>query len=256
MNTTNLILELDQLEAGDLLVCVIRGSRAQEVAEATGSKYTHAGICYSSTEVVHMTMNGIEKVAVDQFLRATRYAAVLRNPSIWNSANLKLVRDFLDGCLANHRSYDLAALDTFSIRRDDHRLNLLDNLYAHFEKGLKPHDHRKLKYLCSELVVATFVEVGVIHPSAAIVYQCDAYSVGDLVRDPTFGYLVGYLKADGRGEIPPDSEFASSMTFAAWLTSQKQGLAVPTQSEEELSPEEIDFLTEGGRFNQTEPFSE
>ena len=257
MITTNLILELDQLEAGDLLVCVMPGTRVQQVERATQSKYTHVGICYSSTEVVHMRTSGIEMVAVSQFLRAKHRVAVLRNPHIWTSAKLQLLRGFLDNCLANHRSYDEAALDSFSARRDEHRLNLLDRLYAHFENGLPPKDHRKLEYLCSELVVAAFVEAGVIQPSAAIVYQCDTYSVGDLVRDPTFGYLLGYLKTEVRGVIPSDAEFASSMTFATWQATQKQMFEEqPLQTGEELSPQEFEALTEGGRFSRMEPLSE
>jgi len=213
MNPSNRIIDISELKPGDLLLCVMSGNTAQQVEQATGSKYTHAGICYDSEQVVHMTLRGIRKHSASQLLNSSQYIAIFRNPYIWSPERLQAFRQFLDDALANRRRYDMHAAETFEFRRDEHRLNLLAKLYDHFENGLSPDNHNKLQYICSDLVVAAFVEIGFIQPSAAIVYKGDAYSAGDLGRDPTFGFFVGYLKPEGTEGIPVDDEFANKVTL-------------------------------------------
>ncbi len=208
------IIDPNTLEPGDLLLCVMPGTVAEQVEQVTGSKYTHAGICYNSAEVVHMSVRGIKKEPVSRLLESSQRIAVLRNPYIWSVKRVEALKQFLDDALANRRRYDMEAAQKFETRKDEHRINLLARLHDHFENGLQPENHSKLRYICSDLVVAAFIEIGYIQPSAAIVYRGDTYSAGDLGRDPTFGYFVGYLKPDHSGDIPRDDEFANKVTLA------------------------------------------
>jgi hypothetical protein len=213
MNPIDRIINLNQLQTGDVLLCVIGGRLAEKVEHNTGSKYTHAGICYSAAEVVDVTFGGIQKTAAAEFVAGSEYVAVFRNPYIWNQKRVQAFHHFLDNAISASLSYDRTGARTFAERKEDHQLTLIDKLYEHFEKGLQAVDHRKPKYICSELVVAAFIEIGFILPSAAITYQCDTYSPGDLGRDPTFGFFVGYLKPETTKEIPKDDEFANKVTL-------------------------------------------
>jgi hypothetical protein len=213
MNTTKKIVEFNQLQAGDVLLCVISGNTAEKVESITGSKYTHAGICYSKLEVVDMTLGGIQKTGISEFVANSEYIAIFRNPHIWNQGRVQKFHSFLDTAIDARLKYDKRGAVTFADRKKEHQWGLHGKLYKHFEEGLQPQDHKKLKYICSALVVASFIEIGFIQPSAAIAYQPDTLSAGDLGRDPTFGYFVGYLKSANSGEIPDDDEFANNFTL-------------------------------------------
>jgi hypothetical protein len=213
MNPNARIMALNQLQTGDVLLCVMGGRLAAKVEHNTESKYTHAGICYNEVEVVDVTLGGIQKAPAAQFVAGSEYVAVFRNPYIWNQNRVQAFHRFMDNAINARRKYDRTGARTFAERKEDHKLTLLAKLYEHFENGLQPVDHNKLKYICSELVVAAFIEIGFIQPSAAIAYQCDTYSPGDLGRDPTFGFFVGYLKPETTEEIPADDEFANKVTL-------------------------------------------
>jgi hypothetical protein len=213
MSPTDRIIAVDQLRTGDVLLCVLAGRLASKVEHHTGSKYTHAGICYNEAEVVDVTLAGIRKSGALAFVEGKEYVAVFRNPYIWNQGRVEALRQFLDSALTQQIGYDKSGARTFVERKADHDLTLLAKIHEHFEQGLQPVDHKKLEYICSELVVAAFIEIGYIQPSAAIVYQCDTYSPGDLGHDPTFGFFVGYLRPKNTGEIPADDEFARNVTL-------------------------------------------
>ena len=221
MNTANRIIALDQLQTGDVLLCVLRGRLAAKVAQNTGSNYTHAGLCYSDTDVVDVALGGIQKSAAADFVAGTEYVAVFRNPRIWSKNRVLALRHFLDTAIERCLKYDRKGASTFVERKEGHQLTLLAKLYEHFEKGLQPINHNKLEYICSELVVAALIEIGYIQTSAAIAYQCDTYSPGDLGHDATFGFFVGYLKPENTGEIPTNDEFANKVTLGELILTEQ-----------------------------------
>jgi hypothetical protein len=52
-------------------------------------------------------------------------------------------------------------------------------------------------------VVACYIVAGVIGDTAQVAYPPNVISPGDLHRDPTFGWVFGYIVPDGEN-IPAD----------------------------------------------------
>ena len=214
MCNDNRLINASQLKPGDVLLCVVEGDLAQRVERATESNYSHAAICYSSTEIVHVELRGIKKIPIELLVRGTKHIAVFRNPYLWrHPLYVEALKGFLDKAIQNNVRYDRGSAEELMERRADHHLTLLAKLHAHFLDGLEPQSHEKLKYICSEFIVACFTGVGFIKPNARILYQCDTYTPADLGRDPTFGFLVGYIKHGNDYEIPTNDEFAKNVTL-------------------------------------------
>ncbi len=214
MCNNNPYINCDQLKAGDVLLCVMSGELAQQVEDATGSKYSHSAICYSSTEIVHAESRGIKKMSTEILARGSNYIAVFRNPYVWNHpAYVAALQNFLDRAVQNNAQYDVESAEGLMERRADHQLTLLAKLHEHFLNGLEPENPEKLKYICSELIVACFAGVGFIKPDARIVYQCNTFTPADLGKDPTFGFFVGYIKRRHDIQIPNNDEFTKNVTL-------------------------------------------
>jgi hypothetical protein len=49
--------------------------------------------------------------------------------------------------------------------------------------------------------------------SAAVAFQSNVYSPGDLGNESTFGTFVGYLCSDNEQAIPEDDEFFHRSTY-------------------------------------------
>jgi hypothetical protein len=197
-----------------MILCVLSGREARLVEKRTGSKYTHAGICYSPTEIVEVTLDGIRKTSVEGFVSECVHAAVFRNPVVWTHNRIGRLQHFLDDLIGKQATYNLDGAHTLRSRQHDHQLTLLAKVKAYFVDGLEPEPHKKLEYFCSELVAACFVEVGFITPAAAVAFQSDTYSAGDLGKESVFGFFVGYLKPTPDTVIPVDDEYANRVTLS------------------------------------------
>lgn len=257
METDDNIIELATLQTGDILLCVGEGRLASIVAKKTGSVYTHAAICYSPTVVVDIGER-VQKTPTNEFITEFRYVAVYRNPTLWNAERKAALCSFLETKVNSETVYDTDAAKGFSERQKQHEMTLFAKLTEHFTDGLPATAHDKTSYICSELVIASLIAVGFWDEAMAISYQGDTLHPGKMGHTSTFGFRVGYLRADPTTEIPSDDEFLCSMTnrmtFATWQANQKQmSEEVPLQTDELLSLEEMHALTEGGRFFQTEP---
>ena len=260
MDPNENIIELDALQTGDILLCIGEGDLASRVTAVTGSKYTHAAICYSPTEVVDIG-DRVQKSSAEQFIKQFKYVAAFRNPFIWNDERQESLCRFLDAKVNSDTVYDVRAALSLDRRATDHQMTLFAKLTEHFTSGFPAAAHDKTKYICSELVIAALIAVGFWDEAMAIAYQGDTIHPGKMGHDSTFGFKVGYLRADSATVIPADDEFlcsmTNSMTFATRQATQKQmSEEAPLETGEVLSPEEVHALTEGGRYFQIEALSE
>jgi hypothetical protein len=233
MNPNELTIQSHQLMPGDVILCVIddTGRLTEKIRRETESRYTHAAICISPTEVVDVNLAGIRKITIQKLVSESVYAAVFRNKLIWNEVRIKALNQFLDQAIQSGSGYDFRSFRTFIQRNQDHQLMLLAKIKAFFEHGLSAQPHKKPDYTCSELVAACFIEVGFITLSAASVFQSDTYSPGALGRESYFGFLLGYLKPRADTVIPLADEFANNITLS------------------ELDQAEQDFLNESSHLS-------
>jgi len=252
------IVQLADLQAGDILLCIGQGPRADLVASITKSKYTHAAICYSDAIIADIG-DQVQKTPTDVFIKLFRYIAVFRSPDFWPPPRVDALRAFIDSKANSDTKYDQKAARSLMTRQRTHHVKSFKNLTDHFTIGLSAAPYNKTNYICSELVIAALISVGLWDEAMAIVYQGDTIHPGNMGHDPTFGFRLGYLRADPKTVIPKDDEFAcsptNSMTIAEWNEAQKQMPEVSSLPEQTLTPQEIQWLLQAddATTNNTPP---
>lgn len=207
-----------ELRAGDVLLCYedkkidpIGGG----ITRATGSEYTHAAICISSSVATEATvLGGVSKIEIEDLIKRYDHVAVFRQPDAWKPPErIQAMNAFIDSVVASKAKYNLRDVATFKKRSEVHQLSLTDQLHAFFNGTYAAAPIEKGSYFCSELVASCFVVTGFIEPSAAVVYKSNVTSPGALGRDPTFGTFCGYVSSVPNYSVPATDEFFNRSTF-------------------------------------------
>lgn len=210
-------LSLDQIRAGDVLLCCRASKSAQEteIAEATKSEYTHAAICIGRGKAAGAGLDkGIQIHQVRALTRWFDHIAVLRQPDAWSSERIEALTAFAGAADAAEAGYNYEGLNNFLEIRSTHESTVQERLTEFFDGRHEPPMPTAVgRYTCSEFVVAAFIIIGFIDRSAAIVYSPNVFSPGDLGEDPTFGTFAGYLPLKEGYEIPTSDRFYDEPTF-------------------------------------------
>jgi len=215
------IRHVNELISGDVLLCHIDASLiAQQIEKATGSKYSHAAIYYGDGFVAESLIKEglgkgqIVKNAIRDVISRYDHIAVIRQPDAWCSeqsiAGLKL---FIDKTIENGAKYNLGGIFSFTKRKELHETNVHQKLVDFFANESIPISPNKENYFCSEFVADCFIATGFIQPSAAILFQSDTYSPGDLGKEPTFGTFFGYLTNNPSYEVKEEDYYYHASTF-------------------------------------------
>lgn len=212
-----------ELKPGDVLLCHCNPSKdlvAKMIHKITGSDYCHAAIYYGDSLAAESTAKDgikkgkIEKVKVSELLSRYDHVAVVRQPDAWaggdRTSALKL---FIDKVVENEAKYNFSGVFTFKNRKELHESNVYEKLKIFFKEELAHISTEKHQYFCSEFVCDCFIAVGFIQPSAAILYQSDTYSPGDLSKDPTFGTFWGYLTDKTEYQVSENDHFYHTTTY-------------------------------------------
>jgi hypothetical protein len=99
----------------------------------------------------------------------------------------------VDDVCSRGRRYNLLAILNFT--RDSKRFldNQLQYIHENYGKSAPIELFARRSYFCSAFVVACYVAVGIIGAHRQVAYPENFFSPGHLARDPTFGWLLGYL---------------------------------------------------------------
>ncbi len=210
------------LKIGDVLLCHTETSSsvvARKIESVTGSEYCHAAIYYGDGMVAESVVKngvksgGIGKTSITDLVNRYDHVTVLRQPDAWISEDRKQsLQLFIDHVISSNAKYNFSGIWNFAAKKSEHEASIQDKLTAFFSDELQPKSPEKHSYFCSEFVADCFIAVGFIDPSAAILYQSDTYSPGDLGTDPTFGTFWGYLPARDNYEVPNTDYFYHQTT--------------------------------------------
>lgn len=212
------MLRASELRAGDVLLCYEDKKIdpvGNGITQVTGSEYTHAAICISSSVAVEATvLGGVSKVQIEAIIKRYDHVAVFRQPDAWRPPErIQAMNDFIDSIVASKAKYNLRDIATFKKRSEVHQLSFNEQLHAFFKGTYAPAPIEKGSYFCSELVVNCFIVTGFIDSSAAVLYQANVTSPGALGRDPTFGTFCGYVSSALNYSIPSTDEFFNRSIF-------------------------------------------
>jgi hypothetical protein len=200
------MLDKSDLRPGDLLLC--RGAdklldprnfARKRIRDLTGSPFTHAAIYLGDDEVGDaVPLKGVSVRRLDALLKDAEYMVVLRHPDAWDEERIAGLRQFIEGLQRAGARYNYEGVKKFQENKDGHAqadlTKKLEDFFANApaDSGFKP----DTPFFCSELAVACLVNSGFIDKSAEVVYEPGIHAPGDLARDNTFGFKVGYLSSD------------------------------------------------------------
>ena len=217
MTNNRTLVPLDKLRAGDILLCYKESKLdpvGKKITTVTDSAYTHAAICIDSMNAAESVVtSGVTKVPILALVSRYDHVAVFRQPDAWSATRIQALQLFIDTIVTSGAKYNLSGVGAFRKRKEMYDKTLTEQLHAFFSGELVPLPSLKGKYFCSELVADCFVAVGFIDPSAAIVYQSEITSPGDLGREPAFGTFYGYATCVADYQVPVTDEFFNATTF-------------------------------------------
>ncbi|MCF7981916.1 MAG: hypothetical protein K9K86_08020 [Pseudomonadales bacterium] len=217
MQQNNEFRNVSELKPGDVLLCYCDPSKdlvGNLIHSVTDSEYCHAAIFYGDNIAVEtrakdgMKKGKVEKVNISDLVSRYQHVAVIRQPDAWASDNrVNALRLFIDKVVEREVKYNFKGILTFKNRKEFHETNTYQKLSDFFENETDQQEVEKHQYFCSEFVCDCFIAVGFILPSAAILYQSDTYSPGDLCKDPTFGTFWDYLTDKSEYKVSESDQF-------------------------------------------------
>lgn len=217
--------DIADLRPGDVILCYCNPAEdlvAKVIHSVTSSKYCHAAIYYGNSLAAESTAKDgikkgkIEKVPVSDLISRYEHVTVLRQPDAWASDDrVKALQLFIDKVVENDAKYNFSGIMSFKSRKEFHEANIQGKLEDFFDEQLTTASTEKGRYFCSEFVCDCFIAVGFIQPSAAVLFQSDTYSPGDLGKEPAFGTFWGYLTMSPNYMVPEHDYYYQATTYDA-----------------------------------------
>jgi hypothetical protein len=209
---------LDLLPGDILLYRPMRPGYVQRrISAVTESPYAHAAIYVGDGKVAEALagwfLQGVVKNDLTQSIVGTQCVGVLRSQLGFKWDRPARLKQFVDDVCSRGRRYNLLAILNF--KRDSRRFfdNQLQYIHENYGKSAPTESFARRAYFCSAFVVAYYVAVGIIGERGQVAYPEGLFSPGHLARDPTFGWLLGYLVSKG-GSVPEGDPL--SKTASLW----------------------------------------
>ena len=194
----------------------------KKIHQVTASEYCHAAIVYGDSFAAESrAKNGIkkgkiEKTSVEDLISKYGHVAVLRQPDAWATEDrVKALRLFINTVVNTQAKYNFEGVLNFKSRKEFHESHVFEKLEHFFSNNVHPQSPLKSQYFCSEFVCDCFIAVGFIQPSAAVLFQSDTISPGDLGKEPAFGTFWGYLTTKADYKVSELDRFYYATTFDA-----------------------------------------
>ena len=168
------------------------------ISTATETPYTHAAVHLGNKQIVESTSPKVQIRKLSDVDKKNYVIAVLRSQCGFLKKREAALKHFASKLIEHGARYDWPGLLTFKERKDQFLTQLLNNLERNYGTITSEDEFVKRSYLCSALVVACYTVTGIIGDTAQQAYQPNVFSPGDLHRDPTFGWLLGYIIQKGK----------------------------------------------------------
>jgi hypothetical protein len=145
-------------------------------------------------------------------MNRSQCVGVLRSQAGFGFDRQKQLNAFVASVLQRKRFYNLIAAHNFERDSEDYFGNQLKFIQDNYGKVTSHEKFAEQSFFCSALVVACYSAVGIIGSSAHVAYPPNFFSPAGLYRDPTFGWLLGYLLPEG-GSIPENDPLLLETTL-------------------------------------------
>src|SRR5262249_25169759 len=144
---------------------------------------------------------GVRKYSLERSMKGSQCVGVLRSQLGFAGNRPDRLNKFVDSVLKGKKFYNLIA--AYNLERDSRNYfdNQLEFIRTNYGKVTSHEKFAEKSFFCSGFVVACYSVVGIIGGTAQVAYPPEFFSPAGLYRDPTFGWLLGYLLPEG-GSVP------------------------------------------------------
>lgn len=209
------VLSYSDLLPGDVLLHRPKkpGFVQRRIAAVTDSPYTHASIYIGDGKVAEAVakrfLKGVVKSDVATTIEDCLSIGVLRSQYGFTPDRPQQLEEFVERVSTLGLRYNTRAIFTFKRNSKRYFDDQLQHIRDHYGKSDSNESLARRSYFCSAFVVSCYKAVGIIGKNGQAAYPSDVFSPGDLARDPTFGWLLGYLLPK-EGSIPTDDPLAQT----------------------------------------------
>jgi hypothetical protein len=208
----HIILNVEDVVPGDVLLCRA-DSLSCEISDVTGSKYVHAAICIDANLAAEASGLRVKETKIDNLLATYDHVAVLHQPDCWSPSRIERLRSFIKAAIDRKAKFNCEGIRSFEESKQLHIENVVTKLNDFFENNRAGSIVERESYFCSELVAAAHFAVGIIEPSAAVVYDPSIMVPGEFANSFTYGIFAGYLIPYKGYRVPEDDEFRFAATI-------------------------------------------
>jgi len=145
---------------------------------------------------------------VASLLEEFAHIAVLRSEGFWSHCRIGNLWKFAADNIG--KDFNGIGAGRIGTRRAELLETSDERVREYFATG-KTIDPNRSVYFCSELVTAALISVGIIHESAAPIFDPKAFAPQDIGRDGAFGLFIGYIVRDDAYTVPETDMFWNSL---------------------------------------------
>jgi hypothetical protein len=213
-----LILATSDLLPGDVLLYrPVRNSVVQQkISAATNSPYTHVAIYIGDNLIAESVawpcLIGVRKSTIESSMKGSQCVGVLRSQVGFGHDRPGKLTAFVESVIRRKRFYNLIAASKFQRDSEKYFGNQLEFIRENYGTINSHEAFARQSFFCSAFVVACYSVVEIIGQSAQVAYPPNFFSPAGLYKDPTFGWLLGYLLPKG-GSIPENDPLLSETTM-------------------------------------------
>lgn len=200
-----ILVESDLLPGDVLLFRLLKpGWIQRRISIATNSPYTHAAIYIGDNLIADANpLCGVAKRELADAMNGSRCAAILRSQCVFSQRRVEELKKFVDAVLYQGKFYNINGILKFQKASEQYFTNQLEFIRENYGKVTSTSEFVKMSFFCSAFIVACYAVVDIIDTTAQAAYRPDFFSPGHLHKDPTFGWLLGYLVPQ-EGSVPAD----------------------------------------------------
>lgn len=194
----------NDLMVGDILFCSTTQDEkmGELIQKVTDGPYTHCAIYSGDGWVVHMTLQGIHKCRLSEFVPCFTYVAVARCPGLSDpnyilyAQRVKDLKAFICHHLNlkttyNHNGAKLSPIrEHLNLKKHHTSVQPIKNDFGFSDKD---------NYFCSEFIIDCFKATGWIQPTDSY-FAANKWTPNGLAEENIF-HLTGFMSNDGENAI-------------------------------------------------------
>ena len=202
-NSSSLVLQASNLLPGDVLLYRPKRPNVvqRKISASTCSPYTHAAIFVGDGQIAESVawpcLIGVRYYPLERSLKGSECVGVIRSQCVFSEDRVLQLKTFVADVVGQNKFYNLIAVARLPNESKKYFADQIEYIRENFGWINSREKFAMQSFFCSAFVVACYSVVGIVGETAQVAYPHQFFAPSDLYKDPTFGWLLGYLVPEG-----------------------------------------------------------